>query len=493
MLKILRYVALFFSISMFVIGALFSNLNIILTAICSLFIHNLLYSSERFSERIIFFAFNCTFFTFLIARIVVKPLTGYYDKYNNNYYGLDFNDEHVVWNIFVSLFISLLFLFIGYLLIKNSNKTKIRKSKIFGSDSIRNIAFVSKTLFYFTYIFNVLVLWDKARFVSNNSYMELYASYSSSFPLWVVKLAEMCPSALFVYLGTLPTKRKCFLPLSLYLSLGALSLIVGQRNNFVLNILIVLIYLCLRNITDKDEKWFGKREIIICLCAFPLLISLLNTVSYLRMDHEVVQNSFIDEVNEFFYAQGVSVNLIGYAQTLTDKLPEGRIYTIGRIIDFIHNNIITQTLFDVPQYKPQSVESALYGNSFADSVSYILSPSRYINGWGYGSCYIAELYKDFGYFGIVIGNFVLGIILALMPRLFRNGVLGAWMCLSMTRLLLYAPRDTFTSFIVSTFSLVNILSLFLIILGGIILGKKKRSTNSTDFLMLSPYVKASQK
>lgn len=53
----------------------------------------------------------------------------------------------------------------------------------------------------------------------------------------------------------------------------------------------------------------------------------------------------------FFYAQGVSANLIGYAQTLAPQLPEGKLYTIGRLNDFINNNSITQALFDVPKYR----------------------------------------------------------------------------------------------------------------------------------------------
>ncbi|MGG4040959.1 O-antigen polysaccharide polymerase Wzy family protein [Bacillus smithii] len=473
MLKVIRYAILFFTISMFFLSIVFSNSNILLLAVCSMLFHNLWYSCERFSERSIFFAFNITFFTFLVARLVVKPLTGYYDKYNNNYYGLDFDTESVVWFIFISLFISLLFLFFGYCLIKNNKKIKSKKLKIYDKLSVKNISIVSKILFYFTYVFNVLVLLDKAKFSSSYGYMELYVSYSSSYPLWFVKLADMCPSALFVYLGTLPSKRKCFLPLLLYLSLGVLSLFVGQRNNFVLNILIVLIYFCLRNITDKNEKWFGKREIISCIFTFPILIFLLNAVSYLRIGAKVNQSSVIDVISEFFYKQGTSVNLIGYAETLANRFPEGKSYSFGKIIDFFNNNVITQTLINTPKYSPQTIESALYGTSFADSVSYILSPYRYLHGWGYGSSYIAELYLDFGYFGIIVGNFVYGIILALMTKLFKRSILGVWLSLYITRSLLYAPRSSFTAFIVSTFSLVNILTLFIILIGCIILDKKK--------------------
>lgn len=473
LVKILRYFTLFFSIVIFIIGMIFSELNIILTAICGMFIHNILYSGERLSERIVFFAFNGTFFTFLVARLVVKPLTGYYDKYNDSYYGLDFNNEQIIWSIFVTLFLGLLFLFLGYCFVKDDEQKRNKEVKRYGTKNIKNIAFISKILFYFTYIFNFLVLWDKAKFTNDVGYMELYSSYASSFPSWVIKLAEMCPVALFVYLGTMPTKKKTVFPLFLYLVLGIFSLAVGQRNNFVLNVLMIVVYLCFRNVTDKDQSWFGKKEIMLCLGAFPVMLVLLNTVSYLRMD-STVQHSFLEGISEFFYAQGVSANLIGYAQTLAPQLPEGKLYTIGRLTDFINNNSITQALFDVPKYTAQSIESALYGNSFADSVSYILSPSRYITGWGYGSSYIAELFKDFSYFGVIIGNFIIGIILALMPKLFKKGILGAWMCLSMTRLLLYAPRDTFTSFIVSTFSLINLLTICIIFLGAMIMPDPKR-------------------
>jgi oligosaccharide repeat unit polymerase len=463
---------------MFIIGILFLNGNAMLMGICSILIHNFWYACEDFSERIIFFAFNGTFFTFLIGRLVVKSLTNYYDKYNSNKYGLDFYDDKIIFHIFITLFISLVFIFIGYYYINKKGKIKNKKMTMlnkFDNYNIEFIRFVSKSLFYIMYVFNVLVLWDKAKFSSNVGYTELYSSYSSSLPFGVTKLAEMSICALFVYLGTLPTKKKSLIPLSLYVILGVLSLVAGQRNNFVLNIMIILVYLCLRNTTDKTEKWFGKKELISCICILPVLIILLNAVSYARLDKEVNKNSFNNIVNEFFYAQGASVNLIGYAETLKENLPDDKNYSFGRIITFIKNNSITQTLFDIPKYNAQSVESALYGNSFADSVSYIISPNRYINGWGYGSSYVAEMYKDFSYFGVAVGNLVIGGILAYMSKLFKNGYLYAAISLYMTRLLLYAPRDTSTSFIVTTFSLINLLTLFIIFIGCIILSKKKNS------------------
>lgn len=475
MLNVSRYIILLFSICMFTIGLIFNNEMVLLVAICSLLVHNLWYSLESFNERIIFFSFNVTFFTFLVGRLVIKTVTNYEDFYNNNKFGLDFNNDQIIWSIFISLFISLLFLFIGYSLVRNKDSINMNNFQgVSKGLSIESIAIVSKYLYYFTFVFSVLILLDQARFTNEVGYTELYASYSSSLPYIFVKFSEMCPAALFMFLATLPAKKKALIPLMLYLLLGTLSLVVGNRNDFVLNILIVIIYFCLRNLTDKNEKWFGKKEIIVCMSAFPLLILILNAVSYIRLDSTMTSNSFIDIISDFFYKQGVSVNLIGYAQTLAHQLPDGTIYSFGRLTDFFRNNYITQILFDVPKYTSQTVESALYGNSFADSVSYILSPKRYINGWGYGSSYVAELFKDFSYIGVALGNLIFGIILAYMSKLFKTNIFGAWICLSMTRLLLYAPRDTATSFIVSTFSLINLLTVAIILLGAVLLGNSQR-------------------
>ncbi|WES06748.1 O-antigen polysaccharide polymerase Wzy [Bacillus paranthracis] len=81
------------------------------------------------------------------------------------------------------------------------------------------------------------MLWDKAKFINDVGYMELYFLYASSFLSWVIKLAEMCPTALFVYLGTMPTKRKRLFLLFLYLMLEIFLLAVGERNKFVLNVM----------------------------------------------------------------------------------------------------------------------------------------------------------------------------------------------------------------------------------------------------------------
>lgn len=470
---------------MFILGAVLSNLNVLLFSICIMLIHNIWYALEQLNARIIFLAFNITFFTFLVSRIVTKPLTGYYDPYNKNFYGLDFYNIDTIKFVFISLFVSLFFIYIGFSLFKN----KISKTswEYNGRFNVQSVAIFSKYLFYFTFIFNVVVLLEKVKFSNSNGYMELYTSYSTNLPYWFLKISDMSPIAFFLFLATFQSKRKSLLPILLYIFLGVLSLLAGYRNTFVLNIMIILVYFCLRNITDKGKLWFGKKELITCIIAVPFMVMLLNVVSYSRLGESVNKMSMKDTFSEFFYKQGTSVNLIGYSDTLSNVLPSDKNYTFGKVIDLLNNNIISQKVFNIDHYSPQTIESATNGTSFADSISYALDPYRYKNGWGYGSSYIAELNFDFGILGIIVGNFFFGILLALMTRLFTKGIIGAWLCLNITRAILYAPRSSFSAFIVDTFNLVNLITIFLIFIGSLFIQQKESPVNLSKTKPLNTY------
>lgn len=472
------YNFLFFcSVAFFCVGLLLKDLNLITISTFLQFLTNICFSLQDFNKRIVFFSFNITYFTFLSSRPIVKILFNYYDFYNQNgILGFSFTDFDVVFKILVALYFGLFFLLLCYKYSERKNiKYSFEKNTSFGISNA-SIALMSKLFYYFSLFFLILIILEKSKFTSLNSYTELYSGYQSNYPALFTKISEMNSISLFVFLGTLPSKKKTILPLTTYLLTGILYLIVGQRNNFVLNILIILIYLCIRNLTDKTENnWFGRREIVTCLVSFPFLISLLNFVSYSRMKDSIVKNhGFLDKIAEFFYAQSVSSNLIGYSQTL--NFPEGKIYSLGRLIDFIKSNFFTKIIFQTETYPPQTVESALYSNSFADAVSYILSPKRYLSGWGYGSSYLAEFMKDGGLILVILGSLLMGYILANSFRIFFVNAVFAGLSLSMIRLLLYAPRDTFLSFFVTTFSIVNVLTIFLILVSALLIDTIRRNS-----------------
>lgn len=456
---------LFSSFSLFLLGNLFSNLNLILFAIILFFVMSVFFSLGNLYKRIIFFSFCITFFTFLIGRPIIKVLNLHYDYYNLTKYGFDNFNEDTLFKIFNILFFGLFFTFIGYYLSENLSKNRNQnKNFIKPSTFILSVRTVSKYVFYFTFLFNLMVIIEKINFTSSNGYEELYSSYISSYPIWFVKISEMCQVALFLFLATKPRRKEAMLPLIIYLFLATVSLFVGQRNYFVLSLLIVFIYLALRQWENREETWLKLKYIIMLPFISILLIPLLNSISYLRKNE--VTTFETNPIFEFFYSQGVSINLIGHAQ----NYPENeKYYSIGRLIDFLKNNSFTQALTNIEGYRAQTIESVVYGNSFADDISYYLSPQRFLNGWGYGSSYLAEFYLDGGYIGVIIGSTIMGILLFLLTRLFFLNFFGAWVSLTMTKLIIYAPRDTFTSFIVSTFNIINIFTLMMILITAYLL------------------------
>ena len=75
------------------------------------------------------------------------------------------------------------------------------------------------------------------------------------------------------------------------------------------------------------------------------LLILLNLVEMKRNENANMTEGFWNSLLEFFYAQGVSVNVIGYTISLSEQIPN-KIYSIGPIIEFIKFNI-WGTLFEV--------------------------------------------------------------------------------------------------------------------------------------------------
>src|SRR5690606_3586624 len=120
--------------------------------------------------------------------------------------------------------------------------------------------------------------------------------------------------------------------------------------------------------------------------------------------------NIIDSIFEFFYAQGVSANVIGYTMVLDESIPDGKLYSIGPILQFI-SNYYGYFIQGIPMPSGQTVELALNGYLFSHTISYLIMPTLYLAGIGYGSSYIAELYADFGYFGIIFGSLFYGLLI----------------------------------------------------------------------------------
>ncbi|QCS52391.1 O-antigen polysaccharide polymerase Wzy [Priestia flexa] len=211
-----------------------------------------------------------------------------------------------------------------------------------------------------------------------------------------------------------------------------------------------------------------KLELILGIVALPVLMVFMTIIGKLRSSNWTTSgdSSVKDSIFEFFYSQGISANLIGYTKLYHEYVPKGRLYTFGPLMEFVDNKII-RPMHGMPGLFGQNIDRALNGYLYAHAISYLIMPTAYLMGIGYGSSFVAEMYNDFSYGGVFVGSIVYGAILYLFYHMLRNSnYVVVIFTLMMTRSILFAPRGAALSFIVSSFSMPKIFAVIVIVIGA---------------------------
>ena len=94
-------------------------------------------------------------------------------------------------------------------------------------------------------------------------------------------------------------------------------------------------------------------------------------------------------------------------------------------------------------------------NGFAHVMSYTLHP-HYLEGQGYGSSYIIELYKDFGYIGLMLYSVILGAFLSGICYLYKKNKVVCYCCLVILMSVYFAPRDAALNALLSLLKLPSL-------------------------------------
>lgn len=399
------------------------------------------YSIKNLNDNSALLAFLIGFFNFLMGRQILERL-------NMHTVELVFSEDL---NIHAERLIclSLLCFTIGVILFRKV-KFVIGRHKRRYSDAteIAIIKYVSRTFFLLTFPFNMLNVIDAAAYVLRYGYLAYYTSYSYSLPYIARKLADISIVAFWIYMATMPRKRECRLEIGLYLLYLVTTLFTGKRYPFVSGMLIFFVYATYRNSRpgDEFEKWYKKRTIIMIVLAMPFLVGILSIFNDIRFGKEITNSSIIDAITSFVYQQGGSINFIKRAELYKMQLPENKLYMFGNIIRILKQNAIGRILGS-RSYSGNTVDNALYGNSMAHALSYIVLKKAYLEGNGLGSCFIAEAYHDFGYFGVAFVSLFYGYIFSNWFRFSNNNIWGNAVKFLVLRELILAPRGSVDGFV----------------------------------------------
>ena len=178
-------------------------------------------------------------------------------------------------------------------------------------------------------------------------------------------------------------------------------------------------------------------------------------MNYTRAGSTIAGFGFTSLISDALFKQGVTFTVLGHGYDVNPQIQDlgFRFFSIGGVTDTITQGFIGQTFFGCPNLgDANSALLALNGTSYAHSMSYF-AHSNYLGGEGYGSSYILELYADFGFGGIIVGSFILGVAFPILSMLIGRGWFGGMVALTAALAVFHMPRGAYIewiSFIIET-------------------------------------------
>ena len=429
------------------IGRVFANFDILLISCLLVFFAAFEYALEEVRRRSVSVFFYVTFFVFLLCRPTIDLLRGEYWAY--------FVPEAMFF-AFTIIYLGLLAVHFGTrfaeeLLYSRGAFENEHTAKFFTVEEDDFSSALQKTAaigFYVSLAFSLLVRLERLIKLRSAGYSDIYAGYESSLPFFFGAIATLAPFFLCVYLATMPKKLPAFIALGGYVVSTAPDLLLGARNPAVLAVLFAWIYFIIRDYLDGTRYWLGKLERTCIAVGAPVAVVFLGILNYTRSDAGFSGGVF-DLALDFFHKQGVSFNILNLAFLALPALPAvvPKCYTLGGFIDYFLYGPIGRLIFGTaPLGDGNSAQKAIYGNSFAHSMSYIANPD-YLKGNGYGSSFLLEAYADFGYIGMVVFCFALGAFISLMIPIFKKNRFGRIFILNCLTSFFLIPRAEATGWL----------------------------------------------
>lgn len=433
------------------LAMILTNIDIMYLIALVTWFFSIIFSFNYIKDRTILFFFLVTFFIFLLGRDFVQQIFSY---------KIEIFPRDSEMHAWISYTESLIFILIGYYLFSNSKRNKYVPQDYKSNINKLNIRKISLIIYYILITFAMIHTISISSYVNSTSFTDYYIDYTVNLyinkPLYYIsKVSTGMPLAFCIFLGTFPSKKQARSPIIIYALYLILTLGTGHRSTAMLGFFFLIIYYILRN--NNNEVWITKKTILLILLIAPFLALFSSYYNLIRENNITNEMKIFEGLVSFFYDQGVSSNTVKHAFTFSDVLPK-QIYTL----EFAHSGVLAR-LLGIPVYSGNSIDRALYGGSLSHSLSYTVMRNQYLAGRGTGSSYIAELYYDFGYFGIALGSLLYSKVIAELQELDNNYLLNGYK-LFIIPYILRAPRGSFSYFISMSLSPIVIFILICIYL-----------------------------
>lgn len=439
------------SILLFSIGFIFHIEQLIAISLIIIISSSFSITIKDIPNNIIYILFNLTLIFFISGKVIVDGFSGV------SFESFPIEEKY---HSLLCIYLSHLALYIGYLFFYKNNPLNNKKK----SFSTQNYTIVYKILLIIFIISSVAFLIatiEKILYVYNFGYLMYYTDFKSSLPRLIVYVSNLFYITFFS-LAVFPMKNKLKIILYIiFFSCSALTVFTGQRSHVALNLIILLIIIIVQN-KQKFKDFLNKKNItilIISICGIFCIFQITNVIR----DNKQMSLSDLNPIS-FIYKQGASSNVIAYEKLVEDQL-DNNLYTLAPIKETINNNRFVKMFFHTKSYEGNTYEVVSKQSYLSYDLSYIILGEDYFKGYGLGTSYIAEVYKDFSYIGVFIFGIIISYLCIVFNNFYKFNFFISYILLNSLKYFIFLPRWDTLYFVVVSFQSMNfLLILFLLFL-----------------------------
>ncbi|ARP51138.1 O-antigen polysaccharide polymerase Wzy family protein [Caproicibacterium lactatifermentans] len=393
-------------------------------------------------------------------------------------YNLEANSYENLFSALQIVTFALLFVYAGYKLsaplffhrekaLEKHDPSVFHRSQL--TPLIRQISIImliiSSLAFFYVLLQSILV-------VLRYGYLGSYTKdLDRSVPSVISRLSMFFVPSFAVFLATLPDRCQLRLPLFVYGIYMLSSLMTGRRNTFVCEALMLLIYFFLRDrIIPKEQRIFQKKHIVPVLIVIALMIYFLEMVAERRAGGSGHRNLFT-ALSNFLYSQGATYRVVQQMVNYWDYFNHQTSwqFLFYPCTEFVHNNGLLSSILGLSSLtSTQNIPYVMTNYNFGHVLTFMADPSRYLNGGGFGTSFVAEAYVSFGMAGVAIVSGFFGVAF----RFFATMLTRSWPVLALSLIaiknLVYVPRNFALSWVFNVFSITYLLYFILIYLAALL-------------------------
>lgn len=323
-------------------------------------------------------------------------------------------------------------------------------------------------LIFSGFLYTILNI-EAVMFAFRYGYVAYYASFRTQLPVLFRKVANGFEMFfwIYVFMMKMPQKKRKVVFFIYILNL-VLIFILGKRGPIILGVIMLVIYMFKTSMIDSQKlRLLRKRlliAIIIAVVFSPVILTGLHIYSYIRVKAEISLESFLDGIKLFFITQGNSgLQHINYVVNFYDRINKYKSYLLSYVINEFRRSPVALLFGFYKEFIPQTYEATWKSGYWGQQFSYMVLGNSYFEGYGTGSCYIAEAYLDMKVTGVVIVNIIFALFINyVIYGAVKNPVIAGFLFYAI-RDVLYAPRSAAFAFLGRLVNSYNLIALILIL------------------------------